>query len=507
MKKNLSEQEVIRREKRDSLEGLNIKTYPSESIEINFSSKEILENFTEDKKEEFTNVSIAGRLMSRRIIGSASFAELEDEAGKIQVYFHRDSICPDEDKTMYNKVFKKLLDIGDIIHIEGYVFKTQVGQISIHAEKLKVLSKSLKPLPIVKSTDDKVYDSFDDPEQKYRQRYVDLIVNPDSKRKFIQRAQAVDALRTYFKEDLNCLEVETPTLQPIYGGALAEPFVTHHNALDHQFYLRISNELYLKRLIVGGFKGVFEFAKLFRNEGMSRFHNPEFSSVEVYVAYKDYRWMMDHTEKMIRDVVKATNDRSLTIQVGDNEINFEEPFQKLTMFEAIKKYTGVDIKGKNEEELKTEAEKLGIGIDSTMNKGKIIDAIFGDKCEPNLIQPTFIIDYPVEMSPLAKKHRDDDTLVERFELICNGKEIANAYTELNDPIDQRQRFEEQLKSIDMGAKEYMVLDEDYLRAMEYGMPPTVGLGIGIDRLIMITTNSPSIQDVIFFPHMRPEKFG
>ncbi len=503
MNENLSEQEILRRKKKEDIENLGINPYPSESFNTNITIKEILQDYKENE-----NVIIAGRLMTRRIMGSASFAEIMDSTGRMQLYVHRDSICPNEDKTMYNSIFKKLMDLGDIIGIKGYVFKTKVGEISIHVKELKLLSKSLKPLPIVKETKDgnekKTYDAFTDPELRYRQRYVDLLVNPHVREIFEKRTQVIKVLRKYF-DNMECMEVETPTLQPIYGGALARPFTTFHNTLDMDFYLRISNELYLKRLIVGGFKGVYEFAKLFRNEGMSRFHNPEFTSVEAYVAYKDYLWMMDHIEKMIEEVAKETNN-STKVTVGKQIIDFKRPWKRYTMFEVIEKFTNIDISKMNEGELRKVAKDLKIHVDETMGKGKIIDEIFGEKCEPNLIQPTIIMDYPIEMSPLAKKHRNNPGLVERFEVICNGKEICNAYSELNDPIDQRKRFEKQIELGKRGDDETMVLDEDYLRALEYGMPPTVGIGIGIDRLTMMMTNSSSIQEVIFFPHMKPENY-
>ncbi len=503
----LSEQELRRREEKAEMEKLGINPYPAESFEVNVTTRDILENY-EKQKTDYKNIAIAGRLMSRRIMGNASFAELQDEYGRIQIYVRRDDICPDEDKTLYNTVFKKLLDIGDIIGVKGYVFTTQTGEISIYVNELKVLTKSLKPLPIVKETVDEqgiavTYDAFTDPELRYRQRYVDLIVNPHVKDTFKKRTQLVNSIR-YFLNERGYLEVETPILQPLYGGAAAKPFKTHHNTLNMTLYLRIANELYLKRLIVGGFDGVYEFSKDFRNEGMSRFHNPEFTQVELYVAYKDYKWMMDLVEEMVE---KAALDLHGTteVTVGKNTINFQRPWKRFTMFEAIEYYTGIDISGMTEMEIRETAESLGISVDKTMGKGKLIDEIFGEKCEPNLIQPTFITDYPVEMSPLAKKHRSIEGLAERFEAICNGKEICNAFSELNDPIDQRERFKDQLELGKRGDEEAMVLDEDFLRALEYGMPPTAGLGIGIDRLAMIMTNSNSIQDVLFFPQMKPEK--
>ena len=503
----LSEQEVIRRQSKEELEKLGINPYPAELFDVNASAQEILENY-ERHKSDYRQISIAGRIMSRRIMGNASFAELQDETGRIQIYVRRDDICPTEDKTLYNTVFKKLLDIGDIIGVKGYGFTTQTGEISIHVTSLSVLSKSLRPLPIVKETADEQgnvtrHDAFTDPEQRYRQRYVDLVVNPEVKNAFIKRTQLVNSMRQYLNEKAY-LEVETPILQPLYGGAAARPFKTHHNTLDMTLYLRIANELYLKRLIVGGFNGVYEFSKDFRNEGMSRFHNPEFTQIELYVAYKDYLWMMDLVEEMIEKVALDLHGTT-QVKVGENMIDFRRPWQRYTMFEAIQHFTGVDISAMHETELIETCQKLHVPYDNTMGKGKLIDQIFGEKCEPNLIQPTFITDYPIEMSPLAKKHRTKPGLVERFEAICNRKEICNAFSELNDPIDQRQRFEEQLELGKRGDEEAMTLDEDFLRALEYGMPPTAGLGIGIDRLSMIMTNSPSIQDVLFFPQMKPEK--
>lgn len=487
---------------------MGINPYPSKSFEINTNSKDILKNF-EKRPNDYQEISMAGRLMSRRIQGKASFAEIQDANGRIQIYVNRDEICEGEDKTLYNTVFKKLLDIGDIIGVKGYVFTTQVGETTIHVKELTLLSKSLKPLPLPKEKKDeetgevKVWDAFTDPEQRYRQRYADMIVNPHVKDTFRKRTKMVQTMRNYLI-DRSFLEVETPILQPIYGGASARPFKTHHNTLDMPLYLRIANELYLKRLIVGGFDRVFEFAKDFRNEGMSRFHNPEFTQVELYAAYRDYEWMMNLVEEMVEKCAIALTG-STTVQVGENQINFERPWKRFTMFEAIEHFTGVDISAMDEPALRKAAKELGVEVDGTMGKGKLIDEIFGEKCEPLLIQPTFITDYPLEMSPLAKKHSDKEGMVERFEAICNGKEICNAFSELNDPIDQRERFEDQLRLRDMGDDEAMVLDEDFLRALEYGMPPTAGLGIGIDRLAMIMTNSSSIQDVLFFPQMRPEK--
>ncbi len=499
----LSEQEINRRNEREELERLGINPYPSETFPVNTTTTDIKENFDKDP-ERFKQVKIAGRMMSRRIMGSASFAELQDSEGRIQVYLRRDDICPEDDKTMYNTVFKRVLSIGDIVGVEGYVFKTQVGEISVHVTNLTVLTKALKPLPLPKTdADGVVHDAFTDPEQRYRQRYVDLVVNPHVKDTFVKRTQLVNSMRNFLAER-GYLEVETPILQPLYGGAAARPFKTHHNTLDMTLYLRIANELYLKRLIVGGFDGVFEFSKDFRNEGMSRFHNPEFTQVELYVAYKDYNWMMDLVEEMIEKVALDLHGTT-KVQVGENEIDFKRPWKRFTMFEAIEHFTGVDISEMEEDQLRKTAQELKVEVDDSMGKGKLIDEIFGEHCEPKLIQPTYITDYPVEMSPLAKKHRNKEGLVERFEAICNGKEICNAFSELNDPIDQRQRFEEQLELGKRGDDEAMVLDEDFLRALEYGMPPTAGLGVGIDRLSMIMTNSNSIQDVLFFPQMKPEK--
>ena len=503
----LSDQEIRRREEREELAKLGVNPYPSESFPVNVTVADILENY-EKRKTDYKNISIAGRIMSRRIMGSASFAELQDSSGRIQIYLRRDDICPEEDKTLYNTVFKKLLDIGDIIGIAGFVFTTQTGEISIHVNEFKLLSKSLRPLPVVKSAEDdsgekKVWDAFEDPELRYRQRYVDLVVNPEVRETFIKRTKLVNSMRDYLSER-GYLEVETPILQPLYGGAAAKPFKTHHNTLDMTLYLRIANELYLKRLIVGGFDGVFEFSKDFRNEGMSRFHNPEFTQVELYVAYKDYDWMMDLVEEMIEKVAIDLHGTT-KVQCGEHVIDFQRPWKRYTMFESILEYTGVDISNMDEKQLRDTAKMLGVPLDDSMGKGKVIDEIFGVKVEPNLIQPTYITDYPIEMSPLAKKHRSKEGLVERFEAICNGKEICNAFSELNDPIDQRERFEEQVKLGIRGDDEAMVVDEDYIRALEYGMPPTAGLGIGIDRLSMIMTNSTSIQDVLFFPQMKPEQ--
>lgn len=498
----LSEQEQIRRQSLARLRELGIDPYPAAKYDVNVHTDEIRNNYSPEKNN-YQDVCIAGRIMSRRIMGASSFTELQDEKGRIQCYFNRDVICPGDDKTMYNEVYKKLLDIGDIIGVKGYAFLTKTGELSVHVQEFTVLCKSLKPLPIVKEKDGKVYDAFTDPEQRYRKRYVDLIVNPKVKEVFIKRTKLVNTMRQYL-DSIGCLEVETPILQPIYGGASARPFKTHHNAMDQTLYLRIANELYLKKLIVGGFEGVYEFSKDFRNEGMDRFHNPEFTQIELYVAYKDYFWMMDTVEEMVEKVAIATNGTT-KIKVGNNEIDFKRPWQRFTMFEAIEHYTGVDISEMDEAQLAETAKKFGVEVDSTMGKGKLIDEIFGETCEAKIIQPTFITDYPVEMSPLTKKHRSKEGLVERFEAICNGKELCNAYSELNDPIDQRQRFEDQLLLAKRGDEEAMVLDEDFLTAIDHGMPPTAGVGIGIDRLTMIMTNSESIQDVLFFPQMKPEK--
>ena len=499
----LSEQEVIRRESLAKLRELGINPYPAPLYPVNTTAKEVEAGY-DPEKGNFQDVCLAGRIMSRRIMGAASFGELLDSTGRIQIYVKRDEICPEEDKTMYNTVWKKLLDIGDIVGVKGFAFITQTGQLSIHVRELTVLSKSLRVLPIVKTdADGKVYDGFSDPELRYRQRYVDLIVNPQVRDVFVQRAQIVATMREYFNE-AGCLEVETPILQSIPGGATARPFITHHNALDVDMYMRIANELYLKRLIVGGFAGVYEFAKNFRNEGMDKTHNPEFTCVEMYIAYKDYIWMMEFTEKMLQKVAQATGGVVKTI--GGQEVSFEGPFRRLPILDAIKEYAGVDVKGMNEEQLREVCKKLNVEVDKTMGVGKLIDAIFGQYCEHQLVQPTFVIDYPVEMSPLTKRCRHDDTLTERFELFVCGKELANAYSELNDPIDQLERFEEQAALKSKGDDEAMYIDYDFVRALEYGMPPTSGIGIGIDRLTMFMTGQESIQDVLFFPMMRPEKF-
>jgi lysyl-tRNA synthetase, class II len=520
----LSEQELLRRTKREELMRMGIDPYPAELFDVTHTTVQLRNAFgdkadaeTQGKYEShldfstdatYGRVRMAGRLMVFRISGSASFAELQDSTGRMQLYFRRDDICPGDDKTLYNTVFKKLLDIGDIIGVEGHVFTTMTGELSLHVKQFTLLTKSLRPLPVVKEItneqgEKETYDAFTDPELRYRQRYVDMIVNPHVRDTFIKRSKLVNSIRTYLT-DKGYLEVETPILQPIHGGAAARPFVTHHNTLDMTLYLRIANELYLKRLIVGGYDGVFEFAKDFRNEGMDRTHNPEFTQVEFYVAYKDYNWMMDTIEEMVEKVaIDVTGTTKVT--VGENLIDFKRPWKRLTMFEAIQEFTGTDVSEMEEDSLREVAESRGIKTDSSMGKSKLIDEIFGEACEPNLIQPTFITDYPVEMSPLTKKHRSKPGLVERFEAICNGKEIANAYSELNDPIDQRARFEEQLELAKRGDAEAMAMDEDFLRALEYGMPPTAGVGLGIDRLAMIMTNQPSIQEVLFFPQMRPEK--
>jgi lysyl-tRNA synthetase class 2 len=498
----LNEQEQIRRNSLNELYQLGINPFPPEAFDVTVNSEAIHQQFA-SHPENFQNVSIAGRIMSRRIMGAASFVELQDEKGRIQLYIKRDEICPNEDKSLYNTVFKRLMDIGDIIGVTGYVFITQMGEISIHVSSLKLLSKSLRVLPIVKEKDGVSYDAFTDPEQRYRQRYVDLIVNSDVRKTFIQRSRIINSMRQFFNQ-FGYLEVETPILQPIPGGATARPFITHHNALNIPLYMRIANELYLKRLIVGGYDGVYEFAKDFRNEGMDRTHNPEFTVMEIYVAYKDYHWMMDFTERMLERVALDLHGTS-EVTYGKNNINFKAPFARVPMLEAIKTHTGFDLNGKNEDEIREVCHQLGIATTPSMGKGKLIDEIFGEKCEHHYIQPTFITDYPVEMSPLCKKHRDNPALTERFELFVNGKELANAYTELNDPIDQLERFEEQLRLSEKGDDEAMFIDHDFVRALEYGMPPTSGMGIGIDRLVMFMTNNDSIQEVLFFPQMRPEK--
>lgn len=496
----LSEQEIIRRQSLNELRNFGIEPYPAALYEVNAYSTDIKEEFNDEEKRP---VSIAGRIMNRRIMGKASFIELQDSKGRIQVYITRDDICPGEDKELYNTVFKKLLDIGDFIGITGFVFRTQMGEISVHAESLTVLAKSLKPLPVVKMKDGVAYDKFNDPELRYRQRYVDLVVNDEVKDIFIKRTRIFNAMREFINK-FGYLEVDTPVLQSIPGGAAARPFITHHNALDIDLYLRIANELYLKRLIVGGFEGVYEFSRDFRNEGMDRTHNPEFTVMEIYVSYKDYKWMMEFTEQMLEQIATKVLGTTKTT-IGDREIDFKAPYPRVTMIDAIKEHTGMDITGMDEAQLREVCRKLNIEVDETMGKGKLIDEIFGEKCEGNYIQPTFIIDYPIEMSPLCKRHRANPELTERFELMVNGKELANAYSELNDPIDQRERFEEQLRLSEKGDDEAMFIDQDFLRALEYGMPPTSGMGIGMDRLTMLLTGQTTIQEVLLFPQMRPEK--
>lgn len=498
----LSDQEIQRREKLKELRAMGIDPYPAALYPVTTTAEEIKKNFEEDKQ-----VVIAGRMMSQRIMGKASFAEVQDSSGRIQVYFNRDEICPGEDKSLYNDVFKKLLDLGDFIGVKGTLFKTKVGEISVNAHEFTLLSKSLKPLPLPKTdAEGKVHDAFTDPELRYRQRYADLVVNPHVKEIFVKRTKLFTAMRQFFN-DAGYMEVETPILQSIPGGAAARPFVTHHNALNIPLYMRIANELYLKRLIVGGFDGVYEFSKNFRNEGMDRTHNPEFTAMEIYVSYKDYNWMMEFTENLLEHCAKAVNGTTEAV-FGEHKIDFKAPYKRVTMRDSILEFTGFDIKGKSEDELRAACKDLGIEVDETMGKGKLIDEIFGEKCEGNYIQPTFITDYPKEMSPLCKTHRDDPELTERFELMVCGKEIANAYSELNDPIDQRERFEEQVRLAQKGDDEANgLIDQDFLRALEYGMPPTSGLGIGMDRLIMFLTNNAAIQEVLFFPQMKPEKFG
>ena len=498
----LSAQEQQRRQNLQGIIDLGIDPYPADEFEVNVTAEDILANY-QGNKENYKNISFAGRIMTRRIMGNASFVEIQDATGRVQAYLKRDDICPGEDKALYNTVFKKLLDIGDIIGVKGYVFTTQTGEISIHVQELNVLTKSLRPLPVVKEADGKTYDAFTDPELRYRMRYVDLIVNTQNRNTFVKRTKLFNAMRQFFN-DAGYMEVETPVLQAIPGGAAARPFITHHNALDMPLYLRIANELYLKRLIVGGFDGVYEFAKNFRNEGMDRTHNPEFTVMEIYVAYKDYNWMMDFTERLLEHCAIAVNGTTKAT-FGEHAIDFKAPYPRISMTDAIQQFTGFDISGKSETDIREAAKGMGIDVNDTMGKGKLIDEIFGEKCEGNFIQPTFITDYPIEMSPLTKKHRNDPELTERFELMVCGKEIANAYSELNDPIDQRERFEDQLRLSEKGDDEAMFIDQDFLRALEYGMPPTSGLGIGMDRLIMFLTNNASIQEVLFFPQMRPEK--
>ena len=497
----LSEQEIIRRNSLDEMRKMGIEPYPAAEYIVNAYTDEIKETFSDDAPQR--EVSVAGRIMSRRIMGKASFIELKDSKGRIQVYISRDDLCPGEDKELYNTVFKKLLDIGDFIGIKGYVFRTQMGEITIHAQELTVLSKSLRPLPIVKVKDGIVYDAFEDPELRYRQRYVDLVVNEGVKEIFIKRNKVYNSMREFFNAR-GYMEVETPILQSIPGGAAARPFITHHNALDIPLYLRIADELYLKRLIVGGFEGVYEFSKNFRNEGMDRTHNPEFTCMEIYVSYKDYNWIMNFTEQMLEKIALDVNGTT-QVKIGDNLIDFKAPYKRVTMIDAIKEFTGIDITGMDEAQLRDVCRQLNIEIDDSMGKGKLIDEIFGEKCEGNYIQPTFITDYPIEMSPLTKRHRNNPELTERFELMVNGKELCNAYSELNDPIDQRYRFEEQLRLSEKGDDEAMFIDNDFIRALEYGMPPTSGMGIGMDRLVMLMTGQSTIQEVLFFPQMRPEK--
>ena len=498
---DLSEQEIVRRNSLAELRNMGIEPYPAAEYTVTAHTTDIKADFKDDEPQR--EVAIAGRVMSRRIMGKASFMELQDSKGRIQVYISRDDICPEENKDMYNVVFKKLLDIGDFVGIKGFVFRTQMGEITVHAKELTVLSKSLRPLPIVKMKDGVVYDAFDDPELRYRQRYVDLVVNEGVKEIFLKRTKVYSSMREYFNSK-GYIEVETPILQSIPGGASARPFITHHNALDIPLYLRIADELYLKRLIVGGFEGVYEFGKNFRNEGMDRTHNPEFTCMEIYVSYKDYNWMMDFTEKMLEKVCMDVNGTH-EVKVGDHMISFKAPFKRVTMLDSIKEFTGYDLTGKNEDEIRAICKELKMEVDETMGKGKLIDEIFGEFCEGNYIQPTFITDYPVEMSPLTKRHRSNPDLTERFELMVNGKELCNAYSELNDPIDQAERFKEQLRLSEKGDDEAMFIDQDFVRALEYGMPPTSGMGIGMDRLVMLMTGQSTIQEVLLFPQMRPEK--
>ena len=499
----LSEQELLRRKSLAALRELGIEPYPAAMYDVTATAAHISENLTEENKEQFAQVRIAGRIMSRRIMGSASFFELQDHTGRIQVYIRRDDICPEGDPTLYNTVFKKLLDIGDFVGVEGFAFITNSGEKSVHCQKLTVISKSIRPLPIVKEKDGKQFDALTDPEVRYRQRYVDLVVNPHVREVFVKRAKIMATMREFFNSH-GYVEVETPILQPIPGGASARPFITHHNALDTDFYMRIATELYLKRLIVGGFDGVYEFGKNFRNEGMDRTHNPEFTCMEIYVAYKDYKWMMSFTEQMLERVAMATNGTT-ELEIDGKQISFKAPFRRVTMTDAILEKTGYDITSQTEEQLREACQRLNVEIDDTMGKGKLIDAIFGQYCEGDLIQPTFVCDYPREMSPLCKRHRDNEELTERFDLFVNGKELCNAYSELNDPIEQLERFQEQLKLSEKGDDEAMFIDMDFVRALEYGMPSCSGMGIGIDRLTMFMLNQPSIQDVLFFPTMRPEK--
>lgn len=508
MSRQLSDQEIARRESLQKLIDAGFDPFPCEAYPVNILADTIKKNFSEEKADEYKEVCLAGRLMMKRIMGKASFAELQDSSGRIQVYISRDDICTGEDKTLYNDVFKKYTDIGDFIGVKGFVFKTQLGETTVHVTEFTFLSKSLRPLPVVKTKvneetgEKEIYDAFTDPELRYRRRYVDLTVNEGVKDIFVKRSRLFSAMRNYFDAQ-GWLEVETPVLQSVHGGAAARPFKTHHNTLDIPLYLRIANELYLKRLIVGGFDGVYEIGKMFRNEGMDRTHNPEFTSMEIYVAYKDYNWMMDMVEDLLQTIMAKVNGSAI-VRVGEHDINFNGPYRRLTMYDSIREYTGVDISEMDEDALRKLCRELHIHIEDSMGRGKLIDEIFGEKVEKNLIQPTFITDYPIEMTPLAKKHRSKPGLVERFELFVNGKEIANAYTELNDPIDQRERFEDQLNLAKRGDEEAMAMDEDFLRAMEYGMPPMSGLGIGMDRLVMLLTNQSTIQEVLFFPQMRPE---
>ena len=499
----LSEQEILRRNSLKALRDLGIEPYPAERFDVTATAAEIAEQFDADP-ERFAEVRIAGRMLSRRIMGSASFFELQDHTGRMQVYIRRDDICPEGDPTLYNTVFKKLLDIGDFIGIEGFAFRTNTGELSVHCKRFTVLSKSIRPLPIVKEKDGQQFDALTDPEVRYRQRYVDLVVNPKVREVFVKRAKIIATMRQFFNEH-DCLEVETPILQPIPGGASARPFITHHNALDIDFYMRIATELYLKRLIVGGFNGVYEFGKNFRNEGMDRTHNPEFTCMEIYIAYKDYKWMMEFTEQMLERVCRAVNNDKTEVEIDGKVISFKAPFRRLTMTDAIREKTGYDITGQSEEQLREACRRLNVEIDETMGKGKLIDAIFGQYCEGDLIQPTFICDYPIDMSPLCKRHRDNQDLTERFELFVAGKELCNAYSELNDPIDQLERFQEQMRLQERGDDEAMFIDMDFVRALEYGMPNCSGMGMGIDRLTMFMTGQSAIQDVLFFPTMRPEK--
>lgn len=500
---HLSEQEIVRRDKLKQLEALGINAYPAPEFKVTHTAKGIKESYTEETADQFKNITLAGRIMASRDMGKAAFASLQDATGRIQLYVKRDDVCPDEDKTLYNTVWKKLIDLGDIIGVKGFAFITKTGELSVHMQELTLLAKALRPLPVVKEVDGEVFDAVSDPEFKYRQRYADLIINPHLRDTFVKITKMKGAIRK-FLDERGALEVDTPVLQSIPGGAIARPFITHHNALDMQLYLRIANELYLKRLIVGGFEWVYEFSRNFRNEGMDRTHNPEFTILEFYVAYKDYLWMMETTEQLLETTAIATNGTTTT-QVGEYTIDFKAPYKRVSIYDAIKEHTGIDVRGMEEPQLREVCKQLSIPVPPTIGKGKLIDEIFSEKCEHKYIQPTFIIDYPVEMSPLTKKHRNEEGLVERFELMVAGKEIANAYSELNDPIDQRARFEEQVKLLERGDDEAMFIDQDFLRALEYGMPPTAGIGIGIERLAMLMTGQYAIQDVLLFPQMRPEK--